>query len=322
MIPHGITLCPLCHGPLRQAFDASPQPSYRLDCHNCGDHRFDPEAVDRLADDLLDDASRARIAHGVFQIGPDDVIDLARLRRLREFVQLPPALDRIDRLIQWLASQPEPGEPVHLSARVLRARLGCASVRGADWVVDQAMTMGLLQPLPPVGHVLTAAGWQRWQLLQREAAGSRHAFMAMAFGQPELDSFYLDWLQPGVQQTGFQLRTTAHADKTPGLIDNRMRVELRTSRFAVVDLSHGNRGAYWEAGFAEALGRPVFYLCRKDVRDDPLHPDRPHFDANHQPIIAWDPRDPAWAVQELQAMIRATLPAETVMASAAAVAQS
>jgi len=33
----------------------------------------------------------------------------------------------------------------------------------------------------------------------------------------------------------------------------RMRLEIRRSRFAVVDLTHGNRGAYWEAGFAEGL---------------------------------------------------------------------
>jgi nucleoside 2-deoxyribosyltransferase len=45
-------------------------------------------------------------------------------------------------------------------------------------------------------------------------------------------------------------------------IDDQMRVALRTSRFVVADLTRGNRGAYWEAGFAEGLGRPVIYTCR------------------------------------------------------------
>ena len=28
--------------------------------------------------------------------------------------------------------------------------------------------------------------------------------------------------------------------------------------------THGDPGAYWEAGFAEGLGKPVIYTCEKD----------------------------------------------------------
>jgi hypothetical protein len=92
-----------------------------------------------------------------------------------------------------------------------------------------------------------------------------------------------------------------------------MRVEIRTSRFVICDLTHGNRGAYWEAGFAEGLGRPVFYICRRDVLNDRNHPDHPHFDTAHQLIIEWNPADPATGMQELKDVIRATLPAEAQM---------
>ena len=40
-----------------------------------------------------------------------------------------------------------------------------------------------------------------------------------------------------------------------------MRVQIRASRFVICDLTHGNRGAYWEAGFAEGIGRPVIFVC-------------------------------------------------------------
>ena len=114
-------------------------------------------------------------------------------------------------------------------------------------------------------------------------------------------------------QTGFELRTIDRAGKTTGLVDNCMRVESRTSRFVLCDLTHGNRGAYWEAGFAEGLGRPVFYVCRHDVLADRNHPDHPHFDAAHQPIVTWKPGDPAPGLAELKNMIRAELPAEARM---------
>jgi nucleoside 2-deoxyribosyltransferase len=61
---------------------------------------------------------------------------------------------------------------------------------------------------------------------------------------------------------GFKL-TRLDDDPKAGIIDDRLRVEIRTSRFLIADLTHENRGAYWEAGFAEGDGKPVIYTCRK-----------------------------------------------------------
>ena len=173
---------------------------------------------------------------------------------------------------------------------------------GREWFMDDA--------------ALTINGWRRHAELMRDGAGSQHAFMAMDFNDDELAKFFMQHLCPAVKQAGFELRTTNHGAKTAGLIDNRMRVEIRTSRFVVCDLTHGNRGAYWEAGFAEGIGRPVFYICRHDVRGHDDKATRPHFDTAHQTIIAWDPDNPTVAAEELKAMIRATLPAEARMQDA------
>jgi hypothetical protein len=137
--------------------------------------------------------------------------------------------------------------------------------------------------------------------------------MAMDFNAKEINELFRDHLRKAVKQTDFDLRTTQGDHKTAGLIDNRMRVEIRTSRFVICDLSDGNRGAYWEAGFAEGIGRPVFYLCRADVHDSDDRNTRPHFDAAHQVIVKWNPADPGPAMEELKALIRATLPAEARM---------
>ena len=77
----------------------------------------------------------------------------------------------------------------------------------------------------------------------------------------------------------------------------------------LADLTHGNKGAYWEAGFAEGLGRPVIYTCRKQEWDA----NKSHFDTNHLNTSIWY-RENLWdAETRLTATIRATRPAEAKM---------
>jgi hypothetical protein len=118
---------------------------------------------------------------------------------------------------------------------------------------------------------------------------------------------------PQVRLAGFDLQRLDQGQPA-GLSDDQLRVRIRQARFLVCDLTHGNRGAYWEAGFAEGLGRPVIYTCRRDVFEDATHEHHPHFDAAHWVTVPWDPTDPAAAALKLKATIRATLPAEARLA--------
>jgi nucleoside 2-deoxyribosyltransferase len=76
----------------------------------------------------------------------------------------------------------------------------------------------------------------------------------------------------------------------------------------IADL-HDNNGAYWEAGFAEGLGRPVIYTCRKQKWDAT----KSHFDTSHLNTIVWDPGILGDAAAGLTATMRNTLPAEAKM---------
>ena len=49
-----------------------------------------------------------------------------------------------------------------------------------------------------------------------------------------------------------------------GLIDDQLRVDIQSSDFLIADLTHDNLGAYWEAGYAEGLGKPVIYTCEQE----------------------------------------------------------
>ncbi|MBW2142727.1 MAG: hypothetical protein JRG97_17045, partial [Deltaproteobacteria bacterium] len=157
---------------------------------------------------------------------------------------------------------------------------------------------------------LSFDGWDRHEQLKRGARESRKVFMAMRYDDDNLDKIYRDCFQPAVKDTGFELK---RLDERPraGLIDDRLRVEIRTSRFLIADLTYNNLGAYWEAGFAEGLDKPVIYTCEKTFFDSDEQ--GPHFDTNHHLTILWEEDKLEQAAQELKVTIRATLPAEAKM---------
>jgi nucleoside 2-deoxyribosyltransferase len=129
--------------------------------------------------------------------------------------------------------------------------------------------------------------------------------MAMAYGIKDTERAFAECFEPAVRATGFELR---RLDTTPkaGLIDLRMRVDLRACKFVVADLTDENRGAYWESGFAEGLGRHVFYTCEATKFDRA----KTHFDTEHMLTIRWSLNNLAAAADELKAAIRNTFPAE------------
>src|SRR5882672_1006542 len=134
---------------------------------------------------------------------------------------------------------------------------------------------------------------------------SRVAFMAMQYNDPILERLVDDHFRPAVAQAGFELRLLK--DKpAAGIIDNRMRVEIRRSRIAVCDLTHGNKGAYWEAGFAEGLGLPVIYTCEESALKDA----KLHFDTRNCQVVPWTVDQPQRAAEMLRDTIRNTLPTE------------
>ena len=317
----GLRICPVCalSGPDVAATYSDPWVEVR--CPNCLTYRLSRSADNMLAGPGFSSLERAVMAYRLRRRSPDAKISSEELDELRQDPKLPSFSERVSNLIVHLATTYSPGAAAELEARKLQAVIGCDSEGQALWVLKQLRTSGLLEGddqnvagAPRFSNAsLTIQGWQRYEQLVQDGTGSRHAFMAMKFGVPKLDGFFKEVLVKAVARTGFTLRRIDGPHKTAGLIDNRMRVEIRTSRFLICDLSDGNPGAYWEAGFAEGLGRPVFYLCDVNVFKDLKSPVRPHFDTNHQSIVVYHLEQPDKAIEELVAMIRETLPDEAVM---------
>ncbi|MCL2888277.1 MAG: hypothetical protein FWF35_03090 [Elusimicrobia bacterium] len=171
---------------------------------------------------------------------------------------------------------------------------------------------------------LTFDGWNLYEELKRGKVDSNIAFMAMQFNNKDLEKFYKAYIQTAVGQTGFRIKRIDEEQRA-GLIDAHLRLEISRSRFVISDLTDENNGAYWEAGYAEGLGRPVIYIyderkheqeqkdksktdgaicsyCNRKIKN------APHFDTNHHLTIFWNPEKPDEFVKKLKETIRFTIP--------------
>ncbi len=211
-----------------------------------------------------------------------------------------------------------PGEFVHYPAARYCAEIGTqddptqGKLSGFLFISKKLCDKRLIDceahpPSPFIGYRLTFEGWAEYEKLRRVSVESRTAFMAMSYSNHDLDRVVADYFVPAVREAGFDLFRLDSRPKA-GLIDNRMRVEIRAAKFLICDLTDENRGAYWESGFAEGAQKPVFYTCEKAK----FAQARSHFDTEHMFTVQWDKLDPQGAADELLAAIRNEFPTEAL----------
>ena len=156
---------------------------------------------------------------------------------------------------------------------------------------------------PPFKVNLTLDGWERYESEKRGQFSGNDGFLAMDFNDDSLDRFVKDVLKPVVKEKiGCNLVDMRDVPKA-GIIDNIMRVQIRDAKFVIADLTHDNHGAYWEAGYAEGLGKPVIYICEKKK----FEAEKTHFDTNHCTTVLWSREDDESFKQELIATLRRSI---------------
>ena len=149
------------------------------------------------------------------------------------------------------------------------------------------------------GHYVRGESWNTMEEAFEKAAGCSTAFllhmkwmhsldiafsfMAMEFENPELEKVVEDHIKPTIKRSFNVMVNTARDVAQAGLIDEIIRDHIRRAKFLLADLTHGNNGAYWEAGFAEGSGIPVIYVCERSVFDR----ESTHFDTNHLTTVMW-----------------------------------
>ena len=98
------------------------------------------------------------------------------------------------------------------------------------------------------------------------------------------DQAYRQGIKPGVEDAGYTPICLKDV-LTNEDINFRILAEIRRAELTVADFSGHKGGVYFEAGFALALGREVFWTCDANDRNDL------HFDTDHFQYIFWRDHD-------------------------------
>lgn len=314
--------CPVCAFPgasLTQAGDGA-----RVSCKRCGEFGISDSAIADLPASIANKPTgRLLLSHFVRRLQQAQKRPLVRsnfVHKVLEEERLPSPAERADYLVLALGSANlDPGQLQIVDPEKFMAVVGANTLDGFKFIVSTLVDQGLIEgtwrdwqetkgPLHSLGALtgrLTFNGWTHFEHLSRAGGIGTRAFLAMKFNDVELDDMVKKHMRPAVEKTGFTVRRLDDEPRA-GLIDDRLRLEIRQARFLLADLTHANNGAYWEAGYAEGLGKPVIYLCKKAIFDDASQ--RPHFDTNHHLTITWDMSTIADDMERLKATIRFSMP--------------
>jgi hypothetical protein len=297
--------CTVCQAPanvLREEFGWGTV----VDCSRCGDYSVERVTCDDIRLPLGDAKRRALASHLIrkLQNGRRPLLTTDFFRSLEDRA-LPAAAEASDSLLLWFAESAQGNlgklNPINHSDQALQASIGVISAADLIYVTEALMHQRLIEGPTNIGLRLTPSGWLRVEELKRAHIASNYAFFARKFDNPELDRVFNECLRPAVAATGYELRPVT---QRAGLVDAVIEDEIRRCRFLIADLSDDNAGAYWEAGLAEGLGKPVIYVCRAKVGTEDK---RTHFDANHRHTVRWDLSSLDQTATKLKAVIRNTL---------------
>lgn len=204
-------------------------------------------------------------------------------------------------------------QPIDDLPASFQALIGAPNRRFSDRIVRGLGERGLLTFIPAgdmqhqeavIDIDLTPQGWELFEDESRGILTSDYGFVALKFNDPVLDPLLTNHIKPRLAELGYPLIDLRDVSKA-GIIDNLLRAQIRDSRFILVDLTHDNSGAYWEAGYAEGLGKPVIYICQKAKFSEKTT----HFDTNHCTTVLWEIDQIDHFVSELVATIRRSLDA-------------
>lgn len=311
--------CPICrNSDGAQCVRVSPQTErIRFECDRCGPFNISDTALDDSALEGLGLVQRAALSHRIrTQFTKADLLTTVWLNQNREKLKLPSPAKQVANLIRIIGERKlATGEdtPVWVS---LVGEVGCfgeAELHELVRELTEQKSIGnrgshkVLRRSNAELHTsrlgLTLQGWREFEAEQRGEFGGGFGFLALKFGDEQLDDFVAQNLKP-VVKAELKLDIVDMRDVgRAGLIDNIMRAQIRDSAFVIADLTHDNYGAYWEAGYAEGLGKPVIYICERKK----FEAAKTHFDTNHSTTVPWSTDDPGKFREEIIATLRRSL---------------
>ena len=182
----------------------------------------------------------------------------------------------------------------------------CKNSTELQYLIDYLKTLNYISVASPdhlsdtdIKCKITPTGWAYLSGIGAEV--KEQGFIAMSF-KAELKPVSDSGLYPGIENAGYKPLRIDRKDHN-NRIDDEIVAEIRKSKFVVADLTGKNAGAYFEAGFAMGLGKPVIWTCQQSEIDA----GNVHFDTRQYSIVSWEPDKLADFVTRLTQRIEATI---------------
>jgi hypothetical protein len=196
-------------------------------------------------------------------------------------------LDRIDSLVRFLAERsPSLGFKVDVHRHdwpLFHALNGdefgqiVAHLRDTR-MIDVHVGWQAAKTIAPAEISLTVEGWKRATVL-REQKKPGQAFIAAWFDDELKEARDAIWAT--LEDDCRYAPKMADRPQSNEKICDHIMALIRQSGLVVVDVSGQRPNVYYEAGFAQGLGIPVIWTCRKSEED------KVHFDTRQYPHIFW-----------------------------------
>lgn len=170
-------------------------------------------------------------------------------------------------------------------AREMFHLLYCENEGDKVWHIEIS---GILNALSELGYLsgdlsqycISAKGWEKVSELEK-AESNNQGFIAMSFRDETVS--ISESFKNAISRCGYIPRRIDEKEHNNQIVPEIL-FEISRSKFIVVDVTYPNYGAYYEAGYAEALGKEVIICCREDVFNSDK---KPHFDIAQKSSIVW-----------------------------------
>lgn len=130
---------------------------------------------------------------------------------------------------------------------------------------------------------ITVDGWKKISELKQSNELSKQGFIAMSF-DPSV-KYIENCFKKAISEAGYKPQIIKDKEHN-NYIMPEIFYEIKRSRFVVVDVTKPNFGAYYEAGYAHALGKEVIVCCKKETFEN--KDTKPHFDIAQKSMILWE----------------------------------
>ena len=291
----------------------------KLDCVICGKysmaHSFYKEHYCPILSDLSN-VKRATLSHYIAISnlnGKEPCFSKTSLQSIISEHQLPPPATQVVNLIRYIGDKQS-----LIGFSIANLPINFVSIIGAPNMdialnlIEQMRNQNLIsyhvhrrikgQFVKNIDLGLTLRGWELYESEKRGRIAGKYGFVAFQFNNTDFPKV-LEFVKPKIQsEIGYDIIDMG-IEKSVGTIDNIMRTRIREAAFVIADLSDDNHGAYWEAGFADGLGKPVIYVCEESKFNER----GTHFDTNHQMTIMWNVGNLQTFYQKLEGAIKELL---------------